>query len=82
MALGVVPAGTVNDVPVLIGLSCLAAGGAAPRFIREDFRREEFLLSSAEGEGSSAIGTGNLFVTITHWMASFFTRLESWSSNS
>ncbi len=54
------------------------ACGTTLRLIGKTFRLEELLFPSAEGEGSSTIGTLDRLVLKTHWMTSSL-RNFSWS---
>jgi hypothetical protein len=66
------PLGSVARATVSITLCFprLATGGATLGLIGITFGSEEFLLLSAEGKGSPAIGTLERLVLKTHWMTS------------
>ena len=62
----------VVTVSVTLHLSFGAARGTAFWLISKAFGLVEFLVPSAEGEGSPTIGTFDRFVRKTHWMTSSF----------
>ena len=64
--------GPVATVPVTLRLPGLATRWTALGVVGIASGCKEFLLVSAEGEGSSAVGTLDRLVLKAHWMTSFF----------
>ena len=60
-------AAAITTTSGCVRLSGCAARRAALRLVSVTSGCKTFLLSSAEREVSPTIGTGNLFVAITHW---------------
>jgi hypothetical protein len=64
--------GTVATVPVTLRLPGLATRHTAFGVVGVAAGCEELLFVSAEGEGSSAVGTLDGLVLKAHWMTSFY----------